>query len=83
MRIFLYRRGDSFLHRLNPLSKLAINLLYVVLLSMIVDPVTPGLFAIVALIAMRALGGVSLKTVGCEFRHLLEHILFLRRVGAR
>ena len=71
MRIFLYRRGDSFLHRLNPLSKLAINLLYVVLLSMIVDPVTPGLFAIVALIAMRALGGVSLKTVGYIFVPLL------------
>ena len=70
MRIFLYRRGESFLHRLNPLSKLAINLLYVVLLSMIVDPVAPGLFAIVALIAIRALGGVSLK-LSVTFRPLL------------
>lgn len=64
MRIFWYRQGETFLHRLNPLSKLAINLLYVVILSMIVDPITPAVFAIAALIALRILGGVSFKTIG-------------------
>lgn len=64
MRIFWYRQGETFLHQLNPLSKLAVNLLYVVLLSMIVDPITPGVFAIAALIALRILGGVPFKTIG-------------------
>ena len=71
MRIFLYRRGESYLHRLNPLSKLAVNLLYVVLLSMIVDPVTPGVFAAAALISLRVLGGVPFKTIGYIFIPLM------------
>ena len=71
MRIFWHRQGETFLHRLNPLSKLAINLLYVVLLSMIVDPITPAVFAIAALIALRTLGGVPFKTIGYIFIPLL------------
>ena len=40
MRLFLYQERTSFLHRLNPLTKLAVNLPMWVVLSMVTDPVT-------------------------------------------
>lgn len=59
MRLFLFQEGDSFLHRLNPLTKLGASLPLWVALSLVTDPVTPTVFLTLAALALWLLGGVS------------------------
>ncbi len=49
MRAFVYHPGDSFLHRLNPLTKFLPNLPLVVVLSLVTDPATPAAVTLLAL----------------------------------
>lgn len=59
MRLFLYQEGESVLHRLNPLTKLAVLLPMWIVLSLVTDPVTPLVFVAIAVLALWLLGGVS------------------------
>ncbi|HEY8744326.1 MAG TPA: energy-coupling factor transporter transmembrane component T [Chloroflexota bacterium] len=58
MKLFLYIDSDSFLHRLNPLTKLVFVGLVMLVLTLIVDPVTPLIVAFLLLLTMTVLGGV-------------------------
>ena len=58
MRGFVWYEDDSFVHRLNPLTKLAISLPVVVIASMSFEPVTPLAMAAGALLVTRYLGHV-------------------------
>ena len=59
MRLFLYQEHDSFLHRLNPLTKFAVNLPMWIVLSLVTDPVTPVVFVVIVTLALWWLGGIS------------------------
>jgi energy-coupling factor transport system permease protein len=63
MRLFVYREGDSFLHRLNPLTKLVFASLVMLLLTVIVDPITPFMVALALLIATSTLGRVPVRAL--------------------
>jgi energy-coupling factor transport system permease protein len=54
--------ADPLLTRLNPVFKLAALLLLTVALSLVFDPVTPGVFLLLAVLAGHFLGGVRLRT---------------------
>lgn len=69
MRAFVWFENDSFLHRLNPLTKLGISLPVVVLASASFEPVTPLAMAGAALLVTRFLGGVP-------WRRVLRPLLF-------
>lgn len=58
MRFQLFVETDSFLHRVNPLTKLLFTLVVMVLLTVIVDPITPLVVASLGLIAVAVLGNV-------------------------
>lgn len=60
MRVFLYYEHDSFLHRLNPLTKLVFAMLIILGLTSIVDPITPLVAAALTLLAIWLLGRVRL-----------------------
>ncbi|MGH2458154.1 MAG: energy-coupling factor transporter transmembrane component T family protein [Chloroflexota bacterium] len=60
MKVFAYHEHDSFLHRLNPLTKLAYAVLIIVALTAIVDPITPLVALLLTLLAIAILGRVSL-----------------------
>ncbi len=68
MRIFLFYEHDSFLHRLNPLTKLFVAALVMVGLTWIVDPITQLLAIAVTFLTIAVLGRVS-------FRDLLRRLL--------
>jgi energy-coupling factor transport system permease protein len=59
MRLFLYQERTSFLHRLNPLTKLAVNLPMWVVLSMVTDSVTPLVFILLVGSVLWLLGKVD------------------------
>jgi energy-coupling factor transport system permease protein len=59
VRLFLYQERDSFLHRLNPLTKLAVTLPMWIVLSLVTDPVTPLCFIALSTLVLWLLGGVS------------------------
>lgn len=63
MQQFVWHEADSFLHRLNPLSKLAFTLPVAVLVSLIFEPLTPLAIAVVAVLATWGLGRVPLARV--------------------
>ncbi len=58
MRVFVYHEHDSFLHRLNPLTKLAYAVLMIVVLTLIVDPITPLIALVLTLLVVSLLGRV-------------------------
>jgi len=58
MRLFLFLEGDSFLHRLNPLTKMAFAGVTMLALTLIVDAVTSFVVAALTLAAISILGGV-------------------------
>ena len=58
MRGFVWYEDDSFLHRLNPLTKLAISFPVVVLASLSFEPLTPLAMAAMALLVTRFVGHV-------------------------
>jgi energy-coupling factor transport system permease protein len=55
-----YDETDSFLHRVNPLTKLVLTVLVMVMLTAIVDPITPLAVAALGLVTIVALGHVPL-----------------------
>jgi energy-coupling factor transport system permease protein len=59
MRLFLYQERTSFLHRLNPLTKLAVNLPMWIVLSMVADPVTPLVFVVLVFGVLWMLGKIG------------------------
>jgi energy-coupling factor transport system permease protein len=60
MRFQLFYETDSFLHRVNPLTKLGFTIGMMVLLTLIVDPLTPLVIAVLGVVTLRILGGVPL-----------------------
>ena len=73
MRQFVWHEADSFLHRLNPLTKLALSLPVAVLVSLIFEPITPLVITVVAVLATWRLGNVPLTSLlrGLGFALLL------------
>ncbi len=63
MRQFVWHDADSFLHRLNPLTKLLLTFPVAALVSLIFEPLTPLVIAVVAVLATWRLGNVPLATV--------------------
>ena len=63
MRQFVWHEADSFLHRLNPLTKLLLSVPVAVLVALIDEPLTPTVIALVALLATRTLGHVPWATL--------------------
>jgi energy-coupling factor transport system permease protein len=67
VRFQLFYETDSFLHRVNPLTKLAFTILVMVILTLVVDPITPLAITLVGLVTIVTLGGVpigqTLKTL--------------------
>jgi energy-coupling factor transport system permease protein len=60
MRQFVWHEGDSFLHRLNPLTKLALSVPVAVLVSLVYEPLVPLVIAMTAVLATWRLGRVPL-----------------------
>ncbi|MDP8923469.1 MAG: energy-coupling factor transporter transmembrane protein EcfT [Chloroflexota bacterium] len=58
MRQFVWHEADSFLHRLNPLPKLALSVPVVILVTLANEPMTPTVVALAAILATRVLGRV-------------------------
>ncbi len=58
MRQFVWHEADSFLHRLNPLTKLALSVPVAELVALVQEPLTPTDIAVVALAVTRMLGKV-------------------------
>jgi energy-coupling factor transport system permease protein len=58
VKAFVWHQADSFLHRLNPLTKLAACLLAAVLVSTAGEPATPSMVVVLALASTRVLGRV-------------------------
>jgi energy-coupling factor transport system permease protein len=63
MRFQLFYETDSFLHRLNPLTKLVFTIVTMVVLTAIVDPLTPLVVAMLGVLAIVLLGRVPLGQV--------------------
>ena len=63
MRFQLYYETDSFLHRVNPLTKLVFTVVVMVVLTVIVDPLTPLAVALLGVVAIVVLGRVPLGQV--------------------
>ena len=63
MRQFVWHQADSFLHRLNPLTKLALTVPVAALVSLTDEPVTPLAVAIVASMTTWRLGNVPLSGI--------------------
>ncbi|HLZ25948.1 MAG TPA: energy-coupling factor transporter transmembrane component T [Chloroflexota bacterium] len=61
MRAFVWYAEDSFLHRLNPLTKLAACLLAAIVVSTAGEPVTPAIVILLALASTRGLGKVPVS----------------------
>jgi energy-coupling factor transport system permease protein len=58
MKAFVWHEADSFLHRLNPLTKLAACFLAAVVVSTAGEPATPAIVVLLALGSTRMLGRV-------------------------
>jgi energy-coupling factor transport system permease protein len=58
MRAFVWYEDDSFLHRLNPLTKLGISVPVVVIASLSFEPITPLAMAAAALLVTHFIGRV-------------------------
>jgi energy-coupling factor transport system permease protein len=63
MRFQLFYETDSFLHRVNPLTKMVFTVLVMVILTLIVDPVTPIAVAVLGVAAIWLFGGVPLRQI--------------------
>ena len=59
MRQFVWHEGDSFLHRLNPLTKLLLSVPVAVIAGLADEPLTPSAIALVVLAVTRMLGGIT------------------------
>ncbi|HUE75192.1 MAG TPA: energy-coupling factor transporter transmembrane component T [Chloroflexota bacterium] len=63
MKSFSWHETDSFLHRLNPLTKLVLTLPVVILVSFMFEPVTPLVIALIFVLATRVLGRVPWRAI--------------------
>src|SRR5688572_14769022 len=63
MRAFVWHEADSYLHRLNPLTKLVLTFPVATLVSLIFEPVTPLIIAVVATLVTWRLGHVPLASI--------------------
>jgi energy-coupling factor transport system permease protein len=63
MRLFVWHEADSFLHRLNPLTKLALTVPVAALVSLVFEPVAPLVIAALAVLVTWRLGSVPLAGV--------------------
>ncbi len=63
MGLFSYYEGDSFIHRLNPSIKLLAVFLVVMVLTLAQDPYTPGIFLLLTLVTLWAVGRIPLKVI--------------------
>ena len=63
MRQFVWHEADSYLHRLNPLTKLALTFPVAALVSLTFEPITPLVIAAVAVAATWRLGNVPLAAM--------------------
>jgi energy-coupling factor transport system permease protein len=61
MKVFAFRDGDSFLHRLNPLTKLAFAVVMLLVLTIVADPATPLILTVLLLLTLAWLGRVRLS----------------------
>jgi energy-coupling factor transport system permease protein len=64
MRAFVWHDGDSFLHRLNPLTKLLMCFLAAAVVSTANEPITPALVILLSFAATRGLGRVPWSVLG-------------------
>lgn len=71
MLVRLYQEGDTFLHRLNPMAKLAGLALLTLAPTLFLDPVTPAVFLVLALAMAWGLGGVSPRVMGQRLAPML------------
>lgn len=69
----IYYEGNSFLHRLNPLSKLLVSLPLMVFMLLTTEPWTPLAFIALTIIILFALGQVPLS----RFMRILSPMLLL------
>jgi energy-coupling factor transport system permease protein len=78
MRQFVWHEADSWLHRLNPLTKLALTVPVAVVVSLIFEPVTPLVMTAVAVLVTWRLGKVPLAGLlrGLGFALLLGFGMF-------
>ena len=78
MRQFVWHEADSCLHRLNPLTKLALTVPVAVLVSLVFEPITPLVIAVVAVLVTWRLGNVPLAGIlrGLGFALLLGFGMF-------
>jgi energy-coupling factor transport system permease protein len=74
MRVFAWHPTDSFLHRLNPLTKLGLCAPTAVVVALAREPWTPLLIALVAVLATRVLGNVP-------WRVLVRPLVFALALG--
>jgi energy-coupling factor transport system permease protein len=63
VRVFVWHEADSYLHRLNPLTKLALAIPVAALVSLVFEPVTPLIIAVIATLVTWRLGNVPLSTI--------------------
>ena len=63
MRSFVWQERDAFLHRLNPLTKLALALPVAILVTFFSEPVTPLAIAVLAAVVTWRLGGIPRSQV--------------------
>lgn len=63
MKAILFEERDSFLHRLNPLTKLAFAVLVMIGLTVIVDPISSLIAVLATTLAIWLLGGVRLRAL--------------------
>lgn len=61
MRAFQFYEHNSFLHRLNPLTKLAFATVVLLGLTIVVDPITPLITALLTLATIWLLGGIPIR----------------------
>jgi energy-coupling factor transport system permease protein len=72
VKTFVFSEDESFLHRLNPLTKLLLATIVMIGLTVIVDPITPLVLLTLTLLAIALLGQVNL---GALLRLLLPVVV--------
>jgi energy-coupling factor transport system permease protein len=63
MRVFVWHAGESFLHGLNPLTKLGACFLTAAVVSTASEPITPAIVVLVALLVTRVVGRVPARVI--------------------
>ena len=89
MSAFLYREGDTLLHRVNPVAKFVAFSVWIVVPTLFLDPATPAAFLILSLLLGWTLGRISPLLMGrrlAPFLAVAAGMLFFNAVfygGAR